>query len=173
MNPDFRAIKERFTLIQVAKSIGLKLTPENGQYRCPCPRCGGDDRAIVITPSKNLFFCFQSKKGGDLISLVAHVHDLSFRQAAQFILDGEEPVIDDTDHGTHKGLEPLNHLNYTHEAVRNLGIPEIVAERIGIGYAHKGVMRNHVAVPIRTEDGTLVGYIGIQKAKMPPSWRIT
>jgi len=34
------------------------------------------------------------------------------------------------------------------------------AEALGIGYARKGMMRGRVAIPIRKEDGTLVGYCG-------------
>ena len=31
-------------------------------------------------------------------------------------------------------------------------------------------MRGFVAVPIRLEDGTLAGYIGITEATLPPRW---
>jgi hypothetical protein len=36
--------------------------------------------------------------------------------------------------------------------------------------ANRGIMRGHVAVPIRLQDGTLAGYIGITEAKLPPRW---
>jgi len=35
---------------------------------------------------------------------------------------------------------------------------------LGIGYAAKGLMRGTVAVPIRDESGTLLGYIELHRA---------
>jgi hypothetical protein len=40
-----------------------------------CPACKSDSRGIVITPAKNLFYCFSAKEGGDQIALAAHVRD--------------------------------------------------------------------------------------------------
>jgi hypothetical protein len=43
----------------------------------------------------------------------------------------------------------------------------------GIGYAGKGLMRGTIAVPIRLEDGTLVGYIGVTEIeKIPSKWQL-
>jgi hypothetical protein len=33
-------------------------------------------------------------------------------------------------------------------------------------------MKGTIAVPIRLEDGTLVGYIGIEDARLPPKWQL-
>jgi hypothetical protein len=38
-------------------------------------------------------------------------------------------------------------------------------KQLGIGFANKGLMRGTVVVPIRAEDGTLVGYIGATEAR--------
>ncbi len=46
------------------------------------------------------------------------------------------------------------------------------AERIGVGYAKRGVMRGTVAIPVRLDDGTLIGYIGIEDAVLPPRWQL-
>ena len=56
-----------------------------GQERVgPCPRCGGDDR-FAINPRKRVFHCRGCGTGGDVIALVAHVLDLTPRQAAEHI----------------------------------------------------------------------------------------
>ena len=46
-----------------------------------------------------------------------------------------------------------------------------VAEALGIGFAKKGTMLKRVPIPIRTETGKLVGYIGIAAGAdvKPPS----
>jgi DNA primase len=72
---DFAALKDRAPIEQVVAMLGLQLKPHGGQLRGACPRCGGGDRALVITKTKNLFYCFPSKDGGDQIKLVAHLKD--------------------------------------------------------------------------------------------------
>ena len=74
---DFAALKDRAPIEQVVTMLGLHLKPHGDQLRGPCPRCGGGDRALVITKSKHLFYCFPSKDGGDQIKLVAYVKALS------------------------------------------------------------------------------------------------
>ena len=44
------------------------------------------------------------------------------------------------------------------------------AERLGWGYAPRGVLRGKVAIPIRTDDGTLCGYVGVTEVALPPKW---
>ena len=41
------------------------------------------------------------------------------------------------------------------------------AEKHGLGYAPKGILRGTVAIPFRDEQGNLLGYIGITEAKLP------
>jgi hypothetical protein len=54
-----------------------------------------------------------------------------------------------------------------------VGFDPETAKALGIGYASKGLMRGTVAVPIRLEDGTLTGYLGITEAKLPPKWHLS
>jgi hypothetical protein len=63
-------------------------------------------------------------------------------------------------------------LAYTEE-VSALGISPEDASRLGIGFhAQAGLLRNRVCFPIRNEDGTIAGYIGVQGAdvKVPTTW---
>jgi len=55
-------------------------------------------------------------------------------------------------------------------AVEALGFAAEDAKALGIGYCPKGIMRGTLAVPVRLEDGTLAGYLGITDAKLPPRW---
>src|ERR1700710_984778 len=89
---DFADVKARCSIEQAAKLLGLKTTEERMQLRAPCPACqNGGPRAIVITPSKNLFHCFPSKAGGDQIALVSHVKSVSQKDAAALMLGQSAP----------------------------------------------------------------------------------
>jgi hypothetical protein len=157
---DFAALKEAISIEQVAQMLDLQLKQNNGQFRGPCPTCGtGGDRALVITPAKGLFYCFADKKGGDQISLAAHIREEALKDAAQFITGSstvpEEKVAKET-----KKLQPLT-LEHDHELVTAIGFDPEVAEALGIGYCKKGVMKGTVAIPLRDEDGQLLHYVGV------------
>jgi hypothetical protein len=65
-------------------------------------------------------------------------------------------------------LKPLEYLEAENPAVVAAGFDPEEAAKLGIGYAGKGIMRGTVAVPIRDETGTLLGYIGVTEARCPP-----
>lgn len=170
---DFAAIKANAPIQDVALTLlRFECTKEGDTLRAPCPQCAPrNPRAIIITPEKNLYYCFTKKGGGDVISLVAHVQGTSQRKAAELLaqlyLHKEERKAD-----TAGPLQPLDYLDAEHHLVNEIGFSRDVCEAVGIGYASKGLMRTHVAIPIRTPTGELVGYIGIKEAKLPPRWRV-
>jgi len=81
---DFAEIKRRISLHQCMTMLGLPLKQSGNQYRGSCPVHGGGERTLVVTPDKG-FYCFGEKKGGDQIALVAHVKQISNRDAAEQI----------------------------------------------------------------------------------------
>lgn len=183
---DFAEVKARVPIDQAAERLGLKVSKSGAQLRAPCPACkSGGDRALVITPAKQLFYCFAAEKGGDQIALVAHIRECKMTDAAEF-LGGKSTVPSKgtstgtvrKDHATvpenEKGaLKPLDYLQADHAAVEAVGFDQETAQALGIGYASKGLMRGTVAVPVRLEDGTLAGYIGITEAKLPPRFHLS
>src|SRR5258708_5150820 len=119
---DFAEVKERCSIIDAVALLGLKCSEERNQLRAPCPACGtGGPRAIVITPSKNLFHCFPSKAGGDQISLVSHVKGVSQTDAAALLLSQSTPgtvrstsAVPATSTGTVQDhFPPLDYLEFT------------------------------------------------------------
>lgn len=173
----FDELKQRFTIEQVAQLLGLALKHAGQTLRGPCPACGsGGDRAIVITPAKSLFYCWAAHEGGDLIALTAHIRKTDAKAAAAWLArDSDNSSGDKSPKGTvprtdtEHGLRPLE-LEHDHVAVEALGFSAQDAAALGIGHASRGIMRGLIAVPIRLEDGTLAGYIGITEAKLPPRW---
>lgn len=165
---DFDEIKAANKIDDVAQLLGLELKKSGNALRGKCPVCeSSGDRNLAVTPSKGVFYCFSDQKGGDVLALVAHIRDCSVKEAAQW-LSGDKPA---KEKKGDKGFKALDYLVHDHEAVVALGFEPDDAERLGIGYAPRGVLRGTVAVPVRLQDGTLSGYLGIQDATLPPSWR--
>lgn len=190
---DFQLVKSRISIEMGASYLGLELKPEGAQFRTACPHCKqGGDRALVVTPGRDLFYCFAAQRGGDVISLVSHVHQVPLPKAAQELVERygledvpqrpQAPVPTPTppvqqpqpEKPQEDGLKPLEHLDHKHEAVAALGFTAGDAQAIGLGHTSKGLMKGLVALPIRSNTGKLVGYVGIPtgtKLKLPKTWK--
>lgn len=170
---DFKAIKEAVSVEQAMVFLTLKnFTAEKGNYRGECPACRSGSRSLEIFPSTNSFRCHAAKKSGDVISLVAHVHGTSMKDAAGFLDDKRARKAEKTAEPT-KEFGPLSHLAHEHKDVQAMGFPEDVAQTLGIGFASRGLMRGFVALPLRDEQGVLTGYVGVPagtEVKTPPTW---
>lgn len=174
---DFEQIKQDNPIEKVADQLGLKLKKEKDQLRGACPSGEGGERAFVITPKKNAWYSFAKQTGGDVIALVSFVKGIPTKDAAQFLVgatvpEKKQPASPDGGEKSSAGFSPLEYLQADHEAVVALGFDPGDADKIGVGFAPRGVLRGTVAVPIRLEDGRLIGYIGVTDAKLPSTWRI-
>lgn len=181
---DFQQVKKDHSIMDVAERLGLKLKKDGAAFRGACPSGAEGDRKFVITPTKSCWYSFAAQKGGDVISLVAFVQGCSLKEAAQWIVGGNEPEKKQSQSAEQRersakteaaekpseGFQPLPYLVADHEAVAAIGFPTDFATELGIGYAPRGVMRGYVALPVRDCNGRLRGYVGIQEAKLPSSW---
>jgi len=166
---DFNEVKARVSIEDAVKLLGLTVSPEGKQLRGPCPTCKkGGDRALVVTPERNLYYCFADKKGGDQISLAVHIRGCSVKEAGSF-LAGQKVAEPEKK----EDFQPLAYLDATHELVIALGFTPEVCEAVGIGFAPKGSMRGNVLIPVRLPTGHLVGYVGVQgEVTLPKEWRL-
>lgn len=169
---DFSALKGRVPIADAVPRLGLRLQERGGQLRGPCPTCkSGGDRALVVTPAKQAFYCFGSRTGGDVIALAAHIRGGDMKAAAAF-LDTEfsmsgrgrhsspEERVKGSDQGP-RVLKPLTYLEPKHDRVQALGIHPETCERFGAGYAPKGILRGRLAIPIHDwRSNELVAYCG-------------
>lgn len=181
---DFADVKERVSFADAVSYLSLDLKRSGNQWRGACPACNaGGDRALVVTEGRG-FFCFATKKGGDQISLAAHILDIPVKEAAVELAKRAGIVPDREDRAStvsrtvpeSEGVEgsklsPLSYLEPEHDAVVAIGFDPTVAKDLGIGYAPRGIMRGTVAVPIRDEHGVLRGYIGIEEARLPANFQ--
>ena len=58
-------------------------------------------------------------------------------------------------------LRALDYLVHEHPVIEVLGLSAVTMEALGGGFAPRGTMLGRVCIPLRMEDGTLVGYLGI------------
>lgn len=168
MQVDFAKLRERVPIEQIAQALNLTTTRHGNQLRCACPACNGDKRTIVITPSKNVFYCFNAKQGGDAISLVAHIKGLQIRDAALWIEQhfpsggGSQNNSPNNSRGDRAGWDAAKYaagLDPAHSSLEPLGVDPEVLRGWQAGYAKSGVLRGCLALPA-TKNGQIIAYFG-------------
>jgi DNA primase len=174
---DFKELKQRVSIEDVANVLKLPLKKSGNQLRGGCPACGNtDDRILAITPARNLFYCFDAKKGGDQIELVCHITGLDVQDAATYLAphSREEPTAPPAQRQEAR-KEAKKEITFDPAAfasklvfsdeVAALGLTEADATRLGIGFT-----RGKVYFPLRDEYGFTAGFVGYADGalKMPP-----
>ena len=170
---DFQVLKQNVKIEDAVTFLGLKVNQHGDQVRGACPACkSGGDRALVITASKSVFYCFAAGDGGDVIALTAHIKSIGMKEAAEFLaasLTKSGELVPTNSQATvpytvpekkKAGFNPLTYLVADHPSVRALGISPETALHFGAGYAPKGIMRGRLAIPIHDAEGVLVAYCG-------------
>lgn len=181
---DFAEVKEKVSFADTISLLKLELKRSGNQWRGPCTTCNsGGDRALVVTDGRG-WYCFALKKGGDQISLAAHVLEVSAKDAAGELARRagivqvpstsastvRKNTVPESEGGGGSKLQPLSYLEHDHDAVVAVGFDPEFCKEHGIGYAPRGMMRGTIAIPFRDETGALLGYIGVEDAKLPPDF---
>lgn len=171
---NFEEIKAANPIEDVAQRLGINGTKSGSSIRAKCPVCeSSGDRNLSISPDKGIWYCFTLGKGGDVIALASHVKRIGTKEAAAWIAGSYQQAKEKAPKGEtpSEGFKPLEYLQYDHEAVVALGFEPGDAERLGIGYAARGILRGKVAIPVRLANGQLAGYVGVTECHLPPSWK--
>lgn len=169
---NFKALKEITFEQAIAFLTELKLYKKEGeQLRFPCPACGGDNKRALSIHPVNGFRCFAStKKGSDAVALVAHVRRIAQYDAGRLLEDhflGERR--EDRAPSPARKAEPdgggelraLDYLEPEHPVADMLGLSAATLQALGGGFAPRGTMAGRLLIPLRMNDGSLVGYLGI------------
>lgn len=179
---NFAEIKQRISIVQGAKFLGLTLKKDGATLRCACPVCDGDERTLSLLEENNVFKCFQSQFYGSVLDLVCHVKGIGLREAGKWLNEQEskewtdEFSGDDEEVGEKPLLKPLAKLpklDPNHDAVKALGFKPGLALELGVGFASAGLLRGYIGIPLYL-DGEVVGYIGLPKdatIKLPKNIR--
>lgn len=174
---DFKEVKRTVSIEQAAQKLNLTLKPSASQLRGPCPACGDEDpRILALTPSRQLFFCFSAKVGGDCIALVQHITGLDVKDAAEYLVPHTREVPTAPPAQRQEARKEAKKevvfdpaafaakLTFTDE-VAALGLTEADAIRLGIG-----VTRGKLYIALRDEFGFTAGFVSFADGvlKMPP-----
>lgn len=86
---DFRRLKQQVTIETVLVVNGLLQTfhRRGDRWTAPCPlHAGNNPRAFVVTPSKDLWYCFtRCQVGGDVVEFARRLLHLSYLDTARYL----------------------------------------------------------------------------------------
>ena len=179
---DFAQIKASVTIAQVLDMLAITgLTPNGDTLRSACPICKeGNNRAFVVTPARNIYYCFSERRGGSIIDLVARFKRIPEAEAgrhiaAHFGLNGatagaskaaDKPSAQQEPAPQSKpaAFDPREYqrsLDPSHAALKDFGIPEQTIRDFDGGYCAKGLNRGRLALPVHDEKGSILGFMGL------------
>jgi DNA primase len=179
---DFNLIKQQVSIAQVLDMLDIKgLTPHGDTLRGSCPCCKeGNNRSFVVTPARNIFYCFSERKGGSVIDLVARFRRIPESQAGQQIAahfglngatqgagkaaDNAPGAADGTQQRKPAGFDPLEYqksLDPAHAALADCGVPWQTIRDFDGGYCAKGLNRGRLTLPVHDATGTILAFMGI------------
>jgi DNA primase len=97
----FSYIKDRLSIVDVISSyISIK---KNGlYYKALCPFHNERTPSFIITEDKGFFYCFGCHIGGDIITFVSKIENLSNKEALYFLIDKYNIDISGLDINFHK-----------------------------------------------------------------------
>ena len=174
---DFATIKTQVSIAQVLDMLGIKeLTVSGDTFRGPCPICReGNNRAFVVTPARNIFYCFAEKKGGSVIDLTARFMHITEAEAGRHIakhfgLNGGGQLVDASPPSEQAGsrkttaFDPLEYqrsLVPDHPALKELPFTSQTIRDFDGGYCAKGLNRGRLTLPVHSPDGKLLAFMGL------------
>ncbi len=166
MGEDLERLKQRIPLLEYLQRhhwTGHRAGARS-EFVGHCPLHEETHPSFYVNPRKNLFYCHDCGRGGDLIRLVELSQHLSFRQSVTYLLEELAPTSQLLEHTSgfyqlelHRHPEGIHYL-----AQRGLHDPVLI-EELGIGYARGGNLRPHLsALGYSLERLLQVGLIGQQ-----------
>jgi DNA primase len=84
---DFEKLRNSISILDVVQSYGIDLKKVGRQYRGLSPFKRETQPSFFVLPDKNIFKCFSSGHGGDVIKFVALKENVSYVEAARILCD--------------------------------------------------------------------------------------
>jgi DNA primase len=82
-------IKQRISIVSVARHLGISGLKKSGDRlrgACPSGHTSKKGMCFNINLEKNYFNCFHCGQGGEVISLVEFLKEISFREAMNWLI---------------------------------------------------------------------------------------
>jgi DNA primase len=84
---DFEKLRNSISIVDVVQSYGIDLKKVGRQYRGLSPFNKETNPSFFVVPDKNMFKCFSSGHGGDVIKFVALKENVSYVEAAKILCE--------------------------------------------------------------------------------------
>jgi DNA primase catalytic core len=85
---EIQRLKREVSLVRLCERYGIDLKPQGKNLVGFCPWHKDDKPSFIVTPEKNLWHCMGAcDQGGDVFSLVQKAEKVSFRRAADILLE--------------------------------------------------------------------------------------
>ena len=150
MGEDLERLKQSLPLLEYLRRHNWIAHPAGTaqEFVGLCPLHRETRPSFYVNARKNLFYCHGCGRGGDLIRFVEFFRNLSFRQSVAHLQQELSPDSDSKllEHAhafyqlqLHRHPEAAQYLQQ-----RGLRDPGCI-EELGIGYAHGGNLRRHLA----------------------------
>ena len=91
---DFEKLRNTISIVDVVQSYDIDLKKVGRQYRGLSPFKRETTPSFFVLPDKNIFKCFSSGYGGDVIKFVALMEQVSYSEAAKILCDRYNIQID-------------------------------------------------------------------------------
>lgn len=82
---DVAALRDAHPIAAVVERAGVELRPSGRRLVGRCPLHEERRPSFTVYPDTHSFYCFGCEVGGDVISFVAHLHNLDFRGAVALL----------------------------------------------------------------------------------------
>ncbi len=159
INPeDLEEVRSRARIDDVVASYVTLKPAGAGTLKGLCPFHDEKTPSFQVTPARGLYYCFGCGKGGDTVSFVQEINNLSFREAVEFLADKYGVQLRYTDDQTKQtGISRVRLLEANAAAadffaaqlagpeglpgrtfLDGRGFPRQAAEHFGVGYAPRG-----------------------------------
>jgi DNA primase len=176
----FTEVKRAVSLEAVLDRYDLRdgLSRKGANLAGACPFCkGSSGRQFQVNLTKNAWYCFGCKQGGNILDFVAKREGVSVRAAALKLdtwfdlgLAREAPA--EKSEIPHEAVAErpsenpplaftLKTLDPHHVQVAALGLSPETMELFETGYCARGMLKGRLAVPVHNYGGELVAYVGL------------
>ena len=171
-----KELRDTIPVLDVLRHFGLAghiREKSVNELRGPCPLHGGDNEsAFEIKLATNRWRCYtKCGTNGSVVDLVAIIQDISFVEAARYLLDNCEKIKKGTVAPKTKrcslksedDIIPLSYLPQLDTPIeylksRKAKVSLATAALFGVGIVRRGTMQGQLLVPLRWDTGALVGY---------------
>ncbi|MFC1743410.1 toprim domain-containing protein [Candidatus Riflebacteria bacterium] len=165
---DFKQLKQEISIenFLVLQGLASNMKRYTDKLVGPCPIHKGDNpAAFVVTPSKNLWYCFtRCREGGDLIRLVQRLDNLTLYQTGKYLTGLVEQQRNLKTIKLKSPFHPFRdrlYLNPGSDFLQNKCIYPETSRFFESGEYHgQGFLKGCVAVRLHSPQGQPLGYAG-------------